>query len=282
MSEKPEKKGVSIAYVIEKGGTGKSTALFCCGWEFSRDSKVLIIDLDGQMANVSYFCDVDKTDILTITDVLSGDADLSDAIINVKKNLDILPADNSLMSIGSPEHFATLSEKFDLPSGNDYQLFLIEAMQDLVNEACKEYDYILLDPNPSPNYLHTLALCSCDYVIIPVLPDAASIISDEGTAESLDIIREYEINPDVKVLGILFNRYTPRTNLSKQVMEITKELAEEMGTTIFKSSIRNSVVLSECVGMHIGITDYRPKSSAADDVRAVVKEIKRRIKDVSA
>ena len=280
--------GKSIAFVIEKGGTGKSTIAFNVGWALSSESRVLLVDLDGQKANLSYFCGVNKNGIRTITDVLDGTSTLEDAVVTVKDGLDILPGDNSLMTIGSPQHYKAVSRqnrfrKFageypELEQGNVYQLFLISEMQKVINEACGKYDYVLLDPNPSPNYLHTLALCSSEYVIIPVLPDAASIESDEGTAESLAIIRDEGINENVKVLGILFNRYTSRTNLSRQVRELIEEFAANMGTSVFDSTIRNSVVLSESVGMHMGITDYRPKSPAAEDIKAVVTEIKRRIK----
>ena len=280
--------GKSIAFVIEKGGTGKSTIAFNVGWALSQRSKVLFVDLDGQMANLTYFCGVSKDSISTVASVLDAESSLNESVVNVKKNLDILPGDNSLMSLGSQQHYQKISrqDRFrefaennpQLSRSNAYQLFLIEEMQKLIKKACEGYDYVLLDPNPSPNYLHTLSLCASRYVIIPVLPDAASIISDEGTAESISIIRENELNEDLAVLGILFNRYTARTNLSKQVRELIEEYSKEMDTSVFDSTIRNSVVLSECVGMHIGITDYRPKSPAAEDIKAVVSEIKRRIK----
>lgn len=271
--------GKSIAFIIEKGGTGKSSICFNIGWELSKKEKVLLIDLDAQMANLTYFCGINKSDIATVGDILDENASLDDSIKEVKPNLDIIPADNTIMPIGTQEHFNKLSQSHEFESGADYQLFLIKEMQKLVQEACDKYDYVLLDPNPSPNYLHTLALCASENIIIPVLPDAASIVSDEGTAESLQIIRETGINENINVLGILFNRYTERTNLSKQVSEIIANYAKKMGTTVFKNTIRNSVVLSECVGMHIGITDYRPKSPAAEDVKKVVAEIKRRLKN---
>lgn len=270
--------GKSIAFVIEKGGTGKSTIAFNVGWELSKRSKVLFIDLDGQMANLTYFCGINKEGISTVATVLDDEASLDEAVVQVKKNLDILPGDNELMTIGTHAHYKKMSRSYEIKNNNDYQLLLIGKMQDLLEEACQKYDYVILDPNPSPNYLHTLALCASEYVIIPVLPDAASIISDEGTAESIEIIKENEINDRIKVLGILFNRYTARTNLSRQVRELIEEYSAEMETTLFDSTIRNSVVLSECVGMHMGITDYRPKSPAAEDIKAVVAEIKRRIK----
>jgi len=285
--------GSSIAFVIEKGGTGKSTVTFNVGWALSEGKRVLLIDLDGQKANLTYFCGIDKEGIKTIKDILDGTSSLEDSVVSIKDGLDILPGDDSLIRIGSPQHFKAVSkqrrfkefveefedanEDFDLDKGNLYQLYLIEEMQRIINNACRDYDFVLLDPNPSPNYLHTLALCSARYIIIPVLPDAASIESDEGTAESLNLIREEGLNDKVEVLGILFNRYTERTNLSKQVRELIEEFAEEMGTSVFASTIRNSVVLSECVGMHIGITDYRPNSPAAADVKAVAAEIQRRI-----
>ena len=270
--------GKSIAFVIEKGGTGKSTAAFNIGWELSKKDKVLLIDLDGQMANLTYFCGVSKEDISTVASILDDECDLTSAVVNVKENLDILPGDNELMNIGGYAHYKKMSSMYEIKSNADYQLLLIDKMQKMIEEACEVYDYVLLDPNPSPNYLHTLALCSAEFVVIPVLPDAASVISDEGTADSIAIIHENELNDKLKVLGVLFNRYTSRTNLSKQVKELLEDYTKEMSTTIFDSTIRNSVALSECVGMHMGITDYRPKSPAADDVRAVVEEIKGRIK----
>ena len=272
--------GKSIAFVIEKGGTGKSTICFNTGWEMSKTKKVLLVDLDGQMANLTYFCDIPKTEELkTIVNILNGENGVDDAIINVKENLDILPADNSLMDIRSPEHVRKICRENGLSSGNEYLELMIERMQDFLATACSRYDYVLLDPNPTPNFLHTLSLCAVNYVVIPVLPDAASIVSDEGTAESIQIIKENEVNPDLKVLGILFNRDTNRTNLSKQVKDIIQEYAEAMDTSVFESSIRNAVILGESVGMHVGITDYRPSSSAAEDIRNVVNEIQRRISD---
>ena len=285
-------RGKSVAFVIEKGGTGKSTIAFNVGWALSKRKRILLIDLDGQKANLTYFCGVNKDNIRTITDVLNGNVELNDAIVPVKSRMDILPADNTLMEIGSPQHYGMISKQRSfrellrrypqLGAGNVYQLFLIRKMQELVNDACKEYDYVLLDPNPSPNYLHTLALCSSEFIVIPVLPDAASLESDEGTAESLAIIKEEGINENVRVLGVLFNRYTERTNLSKQVKEMIEEYASEMETSVFNSTIRNAVALSECVGMHMGITDYRPNSSVAADVKAVARELQRRIKNADS
>jgi len=273
-------KGTSIAFVIEKGGTGKSAACFNIGWELSKTGSVLLIDLDGQASNLSYFCGVNtSTGVLTIGSVLDEESTLKDSVVNIHENLDILPADDSIVDIGTRDHFIKLAQKYDFSSSMAYRLHLIKRMQKIVRTACRSYDYVLLDPNPSPNYLHVLSLCAAEHIIIPVLPDAASVISVQGTADSLEIIRKNKLNRNVNVLGILFNRYTSRTNLSREVTDILNEYASEMGTTVFTNTIRQSVYMSECVGEHIGITDYKPRSSIAEDVRNVVTEIKRRLEN---
>jgi len=251
--------GTIITFINEKGGVGKSSCCFNVAWELTKRKKVLLIDMDGQRANLTFFCGITKKeDMLTIFNVLQSNSNIKDTIKGVKKNLDIIPASQDVSNL-------TTNAK-------------ISKYKKVLEEVKNEYDYIFIDVNPTPGWGHILALSVSNYIIAPMLPDVTSLEANNGIIESIEEIRETS-NPNLKVLGLVFNKHTPRTNLSKQVLEISGEMASVLNTKVFESKIRNAVSLSENVYYHIGITDYDENSAAAEDVRNFIKEIESRIEE---
>ena len=244
----------SIAFVNEKGGIGKTSICFNTAWEIAKTHKVLMIDLDGQNANLSYFCNVKKTDeLLTLEDILVKDAKAEDAIVNVKENLDLIPAKTEVA-------YLTNTAK-------------VSKMKKMMASFEGKYDYVFVDVNPSPGWHHVLAMSSVKGIVIPSLPDVTSLEALTGIAESIEEIQE-TMNPDLKVLGIVFNRSEKQSNLAKQVNEIAANIAEKrFGAKVFESKIRSSVRAGETVAAHIGITDYDPKSGVAQDYIQFVQEL---------
>ncbi len=246
-----------ITFINEKGGIGKTSLCFNTAWEISKRQKILLVDFDGQEANLTYFCGIKKPDDLkTIFSVLVSGTDIKETIINVKKNLDIIPAKSEVSSL--PENASP------------------GKLMKQIAEVSDEYDYIFIDVSPTPNKSHFLSLCITDYVVIPMLPDGASLKALNGIATSISEIRF--ANQNLKVLGIVFNRNENRTNLSKEVKNVTDEICKELDTKPFKSGIRQAVVLGENVMIHKGITDYAPSHPVSDDYRALIKEMKARLK----
>lgn len=248
--------GKIISVINEKGGVGKSSIIFNCGWELAKTYKILFIDLDGQRANLSWFAGIeDREDRPTMLNVMSGRKSIEDCIVSIKENLGIVPANSSVIAMA--------------------QTGSARRMKSAMKEIKDKYDYIFIDVNPDPTIVHTLALTSADYVIIPMLPDVASLEGNKGIAE--DVLDVQEVgNPNLKVLGILFNKNSDRTLLSRQVSDIAEEMAEQLDTKLFSTKIRNAVSLSECPSFHEGITDYASNSAAADDIRSLCKEIEER------
>lgn len=244
----------SICFINEKGGVGKSSATFNTAWELMmRGKKCLIIDLDGQSSNITFFCGIKKEDdMLTAYDVLKGKTTIEKAIKNVDENLDILPANIDVTGISHRDKISVLKKA--------------------IHEIQDKYDYILFDVNPEPNWSHMIALSCSEYAIIPMLPDIASLEANKGVVETIFEVQE-TTNSKLKVLGILFNRYNDQTNLSKEVLMIASKMAKSLNSKVFNSKIRQAVVLSECIGSHIGITEYEPKSGAAKDYMSLVEEI---------
>ena len=250
--------GKIFTFINEKGGIGKTSCCFNTAWEFSIKDKVLLIDLDGQRANLTFFCGAEKKDeTITMHNVLMAGESIRNAIVNVKENLDLVPGTVNVANL--------------TPAAK------ITRMKKAIEEIKDEYDYIFIDVNPTPNWSHVLALSASDYIIIPMLPDIASLEGNKGIAESVMEVIE-TTNPNLKVLGILFNKNVSRRNLTKQVANIAEKMAMQLDTKIFDTKIRDAVVLSETVAQHMGVTEYAPKSDAAEDIRNVVKEIERMVR----
>lgn len=243
----------TIVFINEKGGIGKTSCCFNIAWEMAKKNRILLLDLDGQRANLTYFCGMSKPDDLpTMYDVLQKNRKPAEAIKNIKENLDIIPATVDVSGIG--------------------QTAKVSRMKQVIKEVSAGYDYCFIDVSPSPNWGQYLALSSSDFAIIPMLPDIASLEADNGVIESIQEVQDSS-NSSLKVLGILFNRNDNRTNMSKQVKAISEKFAEKLESKIFDSCIRNSVSMGENVYHHIGITDYDANSSVAEDVRQLVNEI---------
>lgn len=249
--------GKTITFINEKGGVGKSSCCFNIAWELSKTKRVLIIDMDGQRANITFFCGVQKSDeMLTIFNVLQTGTDIRDTVVSVKENLDIVPANSTVSEIGRTAK--------------------ISKMKKAVREVSSIYDYVFIDVSPTPNWSQALALSCSDHIIIPMLPDVTSLEANMGITESIIEIQE-TVNPELNVLGILFNKYDTRTNLSKEVSKATESMSKGLDTKVFDTKIRNAVVMSENVSAHVGVTEYDQKSPVSEDIRNIIKEIEREV-----
>lgn len=247
--------GKVVAYINEKGGVGKSSVCFNVAWELAlQGKKVLMIDLDGQRANLTYICGIEKRDgILTMYDILKDGANPKKAVLIVEDNLHIIPATVEV-------------------AGLDNNNSRLEDMNKVIDELRSFYEYIFIDVSPTPNRGHALALSSADGVIIPMLPDITSLEANMGVIESIRLAQK-NINPNLRVLGIVFNKYTWRTLLSSSVTKTAERMAGALNSKVFDTKIRQAVTLSENVGKHMGVTSYAPKSKSADDIRSLCKEI---------
>lgn len=240
-----------VTFIAEKGGTSRSSVVFSSSWLLaSKGKKILIIDMDGQAANVSYYAGVNKTpDMHTLVDLFKG-VDIKNTIVNIKENLDIIPANAELTNLGQTAKLSVLKKAV---------------------RSIPEYDFIFIDVNPTPGWTHFLSLSISDSAIIVSLPDVACLKANEGILESIDEIQNSS-NPNLQMLGILFGKNENRTSMAQQVHEFAEKMAQRAGTTVFNSSIRNSVVMGELVAAHKGISDYSPKSPVAGDFNEFVNE----------
>ena len=81
------------------------------------------------------------------------------------------------------------------------------------------------------------------------------------------------LNPSLSLEGFLITKYTPKTNVSKDLyIELTRT-AEKNGSRIFKSKIRNTVKVEEAQGFCETLSEYSPKATATIDYKNFIKEV---------
>lgn len=248
--------GKTIALMNEKGGVGKSSVTYSVAWYLAEQGKkVLIVDMDGQMASITYLSGVETNDdTLTMYDVLLRNKNADDAVLRVSNELElyIIPSTNAVAD-------AMTTAK-------------ISRMKKVIQELRSEYDYIFFDINPSPDWKHALTLSVSDYVGIVMLPDVLSLEANMGIVDSIEEVQANS-NSNLKVLGIIMNQFNTQTNLAKAVEDKASAMAEHLQTSVLKSKIRKAVVMGESASAHVGITAYAGRSDIANDIKSLTCEI---------
>ena len=114
-----------------------------------------------------------------------------------------------------------------------------------------------------------------DYIIIDILiPTTAGIFATTGINQLNETVRSVQryCNPNVKITGILFTRFNPRANISKQIKELTEQLSEYISAPIYKTYIRSAVAVEEAQANRTDIFEYAEKSTVSEDYKAFIEE----------
>ena len=243
-----------ISSVInQKGGTGKTTTAQALGAGLTGEGyKVLFIDLDAQ-GNLTRATGA-TAEGYTILEVLQGKARAIDAIQDAPGG-HIIAAGPGLGAEGILTR-----------TGKEYRL--AEALEPVK----KKFDYIIVDCPPSLGVLSVNALTTSDYGIIPAGADAFSLQALEQIHDTAQAVQKYT-NKGLQIMGVLICRYSGRSILSRELAEMIGDKAQEMGTRLFNTRIRENISIKEAQQMQQDIFTYAPRSNGAVDYRNFVQEV---------
>ncbi|AEI09328.1 putative partitioning protein [Corynebacterium resistens DSM 45100] len=250
-----------IAMCNQKGGVGKTTSTINMGSALAAfGRKVLLVDLDPQGA-LSAGLGIGHHDLdITVYNLLV-DSSLSvlDAIHESPVDgLDVVPANIDL----SAAEIQLVNEV-----GRE------QALARALRPVMKEYDFIIIDCQPSLGLLTVNALSCADSVIIPVESEYFSL---RGLALLMDTVEKVRdrLNFRLEVLGILVTMFDRRTLHSREVME---RLVEAFGDKVFDSVITRTVRFPETSVAGEPIDTWAPKSSGAVQYRNLAAEVIERV-----
>ena len=256
-------RATTIAVVNQKGGTSKTTTTENLGIGLAREGKkVLLIDTDPQ-ASLTISLGYPRPDDLNIT--LS---DIMGKVIN-----DIPIADR--------EGILTHEEGVDLMPSNialsGMEVSLVNAMsresilKQYIDTVNQKYDYILLDCMPSLGMLTINALAAADDVLIPTQPQ---YLSAKGLEQLLGTINKVkrQINPKLKIEGILLTMVDGRTNYAKDISSLIRETYGGK-IKVFDTDIPRSIRAAEISAEGISIYKHDPKGKVADAYKVLTKEV---------
>ena len=257
------KKGTVTAVVNQKGGTGKTTTCENLGIGLAMEGKkVLLVDTDPQ-ASLTISLGYPVPDRISPT--------LSDLM---KKIVSDQPIESGEGILHHPEGVDLVPANIEL-AGMEVSLVNVMSRESVLKQYLdsvkKEYDFILLDCMPSLGMLTVNALASADNVIIPV---QAQYLPAKGLEQLLQTVNKVkrQINPKLRIEGILLTMVDSRTNYAKDISALIRENYGEK-LKVYQTDIPRSVRAEEISAEGKSIFRHDPKGKVAEAYRVLTKEV---------
>ena len=252
-----------IALTNQKGGVGKTTTAVNLGVSLAQQgNKVLLIDADAQ-ANLTMSLGYGRPDDLSDTlssimqDVIDDKpANVQKAILHHAEGVDLLPSNIELSGLEVRLINAISRES---------------VLKTCINEVKKNYDVVLVDCMPSLGILTINALAAADSVVIPTQPHYLSAKGLELLLRSVSKVKR-QINPKLRIDGILMTMVMPRTNISKEITETVKS-AYGQRIKVFDAQIPHSIRAVEATAEGKSIFAYDKGGKIAAAYEQFAKEV---------
>jgi chromosome partitioning protein len=255
----PETPGVAriIAIANQKGGVGKSTTAVSLGASLADlGYRVLVIDLDPQ-GNASTGMGIrHEARETTVYHVIVAESPIDDAIVHTP--VERLHAVPSTIDLAGAE--------IELVSQFSRETRLKKALEP-IREG--RYDFVLLDCPPSLGLLTVNALTAAEELIVPIQCEYYALEGLGQLLRNVSLVQQ-NINPDLRLAGIVMTMFDPRTKLSSQVVE---EVQRFFGDLVYDVIIPRTVRLSEAPGFGQPISVYDPRSRGAQTYRQLASEV---------
>ena len=252
-----------LAVANQKGGVGKTTTTANLGVGLARSGKkVLLIDADAQ-GSLTASLGWQQPDQLDVTLATVMGKVLSDilifpqeGILHHAEGIDLMPANIELSGL---------------------EVSLVNAMsretvlRQYIDGVKQNYDYILIDCMPSLGMMTVNALTAADSVLIPVQAEYLPVKGLEQLLQTIGRVHK-QLNPRLKVDGILLTMVNERTNFSKDIISLLHD-AYGGKLRIFENNIPLSVRAAETSAEGKSIYAHDPHGKVAQAYESLTQEV---------
>jgi chromosome partitioning protein len=241
----------------QKGGVGKTTTVVNLSAALAlRGFRVLIVDCDPQ-ANASTHLGIDiHAGNPSLYDVLTQGMPMSECIVSVATNLDIVPSELDLAGA-----------EVELVSAMGRETLLRDALERLEREG-GSYDFVFLDCPPSLGLLPSNALAAASEVIIVLQAEFFALQGISQLSRFIDLVID-RINPGLEVSTVVTCMYDSRTRFSREVID---DISQHFGDRMLETFIRRNVKLAEASSHGVSVFDYDAACPGAQDYAALADE----------
>jgi chromosome partitioning protein len=246
-----------VAMCNQKGGVGKTTSTINLGAALAEQGRrVLLVDLDPQGAlSVGLGIPAQQMERTIYNALMERNTSLADVRVStgvpgmdlVPSNIDLSAAEVQLVSEVARE----------------------QTLMRVLGPVRQQYDYVLIDCQPSLGLLTVNALTAAQGVIIPLECEFFSLRGVALLVDTIDKVKE-RLNPSLEIDGILATMYDART---VHCREVFSRVVEAFGDTVFQTVIHRTVRFPETTVAGQPITTWAPSSSGAAAYRDLAKEV---------
>ena len=251
--------GDIIACANQKGGVGKTTTVInLAAYLAIAGRRVLVVDLDPQ-GNATSGLGFDKS-------------------TNAHSVYPALVDPSAISSVIQPTQIDGLSL---IPSGQDLagaevELVGVDQRERKLYAALaplrKSFDFIILDCPPAVGLLTVNALTAADAVLVPIQCEYYALEGLGQLLATIDLVRD-NLNPRLRLAGVLLTMYDARTTLSA---DVAAEVRRHLNGTVYETIVPRSVRLAEAPSYGRPIVRYSPESRGAQAYAALAEEVLRR------
>ncbi len=237
----------------QKGGVGKTSLILNLGFGLiKRGYKILFIDTDPQKNLTFSLTGKDEVGNKTCFELMREQESIENVIVN-KENFDYIPASANLSGLDRVQ--------------ND-----MFALEKALKNVSNKYDFILIDTPPNLGSITLNAIVSSSLIVIPTESGAYSMNGIKELNKTLNTVRQ-ATNKEIIVEGILITKFRSRTLTNTEMANVLEKASSYFKTKVFKTRIRDSVIMQEIQCNNKNLFDYAPKSKITNDFDDFINEL---------